>query len=536
MYTEFYNLKEKPFTLTHSSKYLYLGDTHKEALALLTYGVIERMGFILLTGEVGTGKTTMVHALLGNLGKDVQYVYISNPLFSVNDFMDYLAFSVFKKKIHFQSKTDFLIQFEAFLKEQLRNQKNFILIIDEAQKLSFELLEEIRLLSNMETADEKLINIFLVGQPELNETLSRVECRPLLQRISIRYHIKALDVKDTGEYINTRLKMAGAEEGNRIFTNNTIKEIYKYSQGYPRMINILADNILLLGYSRGIKRPTPDMVKECYNDMQLFYSFFGKQEKKGPPAVPVEKPAPQKNPGQKWVFIIFPALLIIALLIGVYATPLFRQIREQEVVFKEKNELHEIIKDEEVAPQKSDDAVNAGPREQENSKEEKSLNNSPENLQSEIDIPEDIDEQQDKILTANQGETLTDLAIYAYGYANDRVLNFIKEHNPEIADINIIKTGQAIRFPPLGSVESEGLYTVHIASFNPFENARELFNELIMKGYEAYIVPVYDQNGKKMYRVTLGSFEDKEKANIYAEEILNNKISDYANVLKLDIR
>jgi general secretion pathway protein A len=280
MYTQFYNLRSKPFNLTPSSRSLYLGDIHKEALALLTYGVMDRKGFILLTGEVGTGKTTMVHALLNSLGKDIQYVYLSNPLFSPNDFMNYLAFSAFKEKMDFKNKTDFLIHFEAFLKKQARDRKNFTLIIDEAQKLSFELLEEIRLLSNLETSEEKLINIFLVGQPELNELLTQPRCRPLLQRISIRYHIKALDETASIEYISTKLKLAGAVNPDTIIPRNAAKTIFRYSDGYPRMINILADNVLLLGYSREEKHITPAMVKECYNDLQLEGSVFdaGKQK------------------------------------------------------------------------------------------------------------------------------------------------------------------------------------------------------------------------------------------------------------------
>ena len=159
MYRDFYSLKEKPFNLTPSPQFLYLGESHKEALALLTYGVVERKGFILLTGEIGTGKTTSIQALLANLDKSVEYVHISNPLLSPKEFMDYLAVSVFKKKVRFKSKAYFLFEFEAYLREFLHHQKAFILIIDEAQTLSFELLEEIRLLSNMESAYEKLINI-----------------------------------------------------------------------------------------------------------------------------------------------------------------------------------------------------------------------------------------------------------------------------------------------------------------------------------------------------------------------------------------
>jgi len=269
--------------MTPSSRSLYLGDIHREALALLTYGVLDLKGFILLTGEVGTGKTTMVHALLTSLDKEIQYIYISYPLFSVSDFINYLAFSAFKEKKDFKNKTDFLIQFEIFLKKQIKKRINFLLIIDEAQKLSFALLEEISLLSNMETSDEKLLNIFLVGQPELNETLNQPRCRPLLQRISIRYHIKPLDESASLDYISTRLKLAGAETPDRVIPKNTARTIFRYSDGYPRMINILADNVLLLGYSRGVRNITPAMVKECYEDLQLKGSFFDSRKIKVKP-------------------------------------------------------------------------------------------------------------------------------------------------------------------------------------------------------------------------------------------------------------
>ena len=269
MYTEFYNLKEKPFNLTPSPRFLYLGESHGEALNMLSYGVMERKGFILLTGEIGIGKTMLIQALLSTLDDSVRCIHLSNPLLSPGEFMDYLAFSAFKRKVHFRSKADFLIEFEEFLAECLRNQTNVILIIDEAQKLSFEVLEEIRLLSNMETGDEKLINIFLVGQPELNEKLRQPRCMALLQRISMRYHIKPLDLEETKEYMATRLRVAGAPKGDEVFSKSAVKAIHQYAHGYPRVINIFADNALLLGYSRGTKPITPIMVQKCYEDMSL---------------------------------------------------------------------------------------------------------------------------------------------------------------------------------------------------------------------------------------------------------------------------
>ncbi|NLA74494.1 MAG: AAA family ATPase [Deltaproteobacteria bacterium] len=264
MYTAFYELNEKPFELTPSSRFLYLGDIHKEALALLTYGVTEKKGFILLTGEVGTGKTTMVHALLSNLDDSVQYVHLSNPMVSPKDFLKYLAYSVLKRRFQFKTKGDLLIWFENYLKECQKKRINFVLIIDEAQNLSYELLEEIRLLSNMENGAEKLLNIFLVGQPEFNAILNEPRCRPLRQRIGISYHIRPLDEQGTGEYVYKRLDLAGAKESRKLFSKEIVKALHFYSNGYPRAINVLADNLLLLGYSRSSKKLTPEMVKECY--------------------------------------------------------------------------------------------------------------------------------------------------------------------------------------------------------------------------------------------------------------------------------
>lgn len=269
MYTEFYNLAEKPFDLTHSARYLYLGEVHKEALAMLTYGVMERKGFALLTGEVGTGKTTILRAMLKDLGGNVKYVHLTNPLLSPKEFMSYLTRSAFRNRISFKSKADFLLAFESFLTRCSHQRQHFLLVIDEAHKLSFDLLEEIRLLSNMETADEKLISIFLVGQPEMNRKLGDPRCRALLQRISIRYHIKPLSASETEEYITKRLKVAGAVKPDDVFPKSVRKAIHEHSRGYPRMINILSDNLLLLGYAREERKLAPAMVRECYEDLIL---------------------------------------------------------------------------------------------------------------------------------------------------------------------------------------------------------------------------------------------------------------------------
>ena len=266
MYTSFYNLSEKPFTLSTSPGFLYLGKAHKEALAMLTYGIIERKSFVLLTGEPGIGKTTLLHSLIKNLDSSIRCVYLPNPALPSDDFLSYIAYRLGLKK-QSKSKGFFLIQFEALLKYFLQRNQATFLIIDEAQELSFELMEEIRMLSNMELEGKRLIHIFLVGQPSLNKKLNSDRCRSLLQRINVRYHIFPLNLLETDSYIKGHLKNAGCKNP-KLFSKDSIILIHKYSKGIPRIINILCDNSLLLGYSIGKKQITPGMIKECYDDLQ----------------------------------------------------------------------------------------------------------------------------------------------------------------------------------------------------------------------------------------------------------------------------
>ena len=558
MYTDFYGLKEKPFNLTPSPRFLYLGETHKEALALLTYGVVERKGFILLTGEIGTGKTTMIQALLSNLEENCQVVHISNPLLSAANFIDYLAFSAFKRKVHFKSKAIFLIEFEQFLNDCLRHQKNFVLIIDEAQTLSFELLEEIRLLSNMETADEKLINIFLVGQPELNEKLRHPRCRPLLQRISIRHHIKALDLKGTQEYITARLKMAGAEDGNKIFPKNVINAVYEYSQGYPRMINILSDNALLLGYSKGIKKITPAIVRECCDDMKLGEAQPEKsEESKEPYEV---KRIGARLPGSYWKW----AAVLVAVLFAVFAnTSKGHDVigRMASLITTRFQEAPRQVEKQELKPlqqtlgsagnEEKQDAMRPafrkpveklkGPDEPEEKivKGKTVLSALTATMEpaekEEHPTPEEAEALWTTIVV-REGDTLTELALNIYGQADENILDVLQKHNPELENINRLDVGQEIVFPPLSKSSPGPVFTVHITSFNTFKPALDVFQKMMTEGYEAYIMPVNDIQKGKFFRVTLGSFKNRQEAKEYAAAILQNGVSDYAKPMRLEMR
>ena len=544
MYTEFFNLEEKPFNLNPSPRFLYLGEGHREALNLLNYGVIERKGFILLTGEIGTGKTTMVHALLNAIDETVQYIHLSNPLLSPQEFMDYLAFSVFKKKLHFKSKADFLVEFEEFLRQCLRDQRNAILIIDEAQKLSFELLEEIRLLSNMETGDEKLLNIFLVGQPELNDKISRPQCLPLLQRISIRYHIPPLDLEGTREYVATRLRIAGAKKNDDIFSKGAAKALYHCSGGYPRMINILADNSLLLGYSKGIRAISPDMVKECYDELNLEGSFSKDSRTRAKPHKP-KGLAHLFHHHWKWAAMLLCILVLLALgmsrigknllwRIGGFETvsnqiPSDTAANEQAPAVMDKREPEVYTAIKEVQPLQAPPLVQA--KEEGIATGETKKPNEPKDEQT---PPQKADMVRYRNVTVRRGDTLIELAIHIYGQADAATLELIKRHNPELLDVNRISVGQELKFPSLSVMHKGSTYTVHIASFEPFESAQNLFQKLRAAGYEAYILPINHKQRGKFFRITLGNFNSRMEAEEYAGIVLKEGISKYAQIMQFE--
>jgi general secretion pathway protein A len=542
MYEEFFGLKEKPFDLAPSHRYLYLSEGHKEALALLTYGVMERRGFVLLTGDVGTGKTTVVQALLSNLGADVKYVHITNPLLTPREFIDYLSFSAFGSKAQFKSKVNFLFDFEAFLRDCFERRITFIMIVDEAQTLSFDLLEEIRLLSNMEYAESKLINIFLVGQPELNERLKDPRCKPLRQRIASRYHLPSLDLHGTESYISTRLRVAGVEEARSIFPPKSIQAIHEATRGIPRIINILADNALLLGYSRGRRKISPEMIRECYSEMDREFEPDPEKE-----SATVHEPAPSRKSGFRRVF------LLVLLLAAAAAAALTRpESRELLISLIPGHEAQNAKVVEKIPFQESFVADLRGDREPielepgeppvlepEAGAEEKTALQIPESeaLPGPAE-PTPEPESEDRVVVVKQGDSLAKLAAEVYGRADKETLDLIQRRNPEIADVNSIRVGQEILFPSLDeNVKSvAGAYTVHVASYRPFKAAHQAFQRLIAGGHEAYIIPAANDNGGIIYRVTIGSFASRSKASEYARELLDGKEFEYAQVLHFEVK
>ena len=266
MYLEFYGLKQPPFDITPNPRFLFHSTKHREAFNHLLYGIRERKGFVQLTGEVGAGKTTLCRALLEQLDGNFSTALILNPVLSGDELMKAIA-TEFGLDVKGKDRLETLATISDFLLRQTLAGKETVLIVDEAQNLTEELLEQVRLISNIETDDRKLLQIVLMGQPELRERLNSHKLRQLRQRITVRYHLNPLTRTEVGQYIQHRITLAGSRIAP-VFTRMAVWRIYSYSQGVPRLVNALCDKALLAGFVERSRRITYRMVGRAIRELE----------------------------------------------------------------------------------------------------------------------------------------------------------------------------------------------------------------------------------------------------------------------------
>jgi general secretion pathway protein A len=269
MYEPFFGLKEPAFNLTPDPRFVYFSRHHQEALSAMLYGVENRKGFIQLTGEIGAGKTTLCRTFLKKLTGSVHTSLVLNPRFSEFELLQVIIEDFGIKPMR-RKKKDYLDALSQFLLDEVKKGFNAVVIIDEAQLLTPKAMESIRLLSNFETPTTKLIQIVLVGQPELKVLLDRQDLRQVKQRINIRYHLPALSREEAGHYIGHRLSVAGTDK--IFFTEQAIDLVHQMSSGVPRVINALADRAMLAAYTQNSKLIVPSMVEYANADMQGIHS------------------------------------------------------------------------------------------------------------------------------------------------------------------------------------------------------------------------------------------------------------------------
>jgi len=301
MYEQFFGFRERPYDLTPNPRYLVMTDMHREALSNLRYAISSRKGITLLVGESGAGKTTVIRAAIDAQSQRVHYVHLHNPALTREEFVEMLSAQFGLGERARTSKTALLLELEQLLRERRRSDETTVLIVDEAQSLPLDLIEEIRLLANIETENDKLLSVIIAGQPEIAQRLNEPSLRQLKQRIALRCELKPLTLQETGAYIAGRIRAAGGVAA-QVFTREAVFMLYEQAKGVPRTINVLADNSLLAAFALAQRPVGTDVVREVCRD----FDFGGlKEPAKNPPpeaaAAPVVasvREAPTPAPGK----------------------------------------------------------------------------------------------------------------------------------------------------------------------------------------------------------------------------------------------
>lgn len=278
MYESFYGFREKPFSIIPDPGFLYLSPKHRMALDLLEYGMMNQAGFNVITGEIGTGKTTLIRHLLGQMDRNVTVGLISNTHRSFGELMQWILFA-FKLKSSGKDKVEMFQTFLDFLVDQYSQGKRTVLIVDEAQNMSPETLEELRMLSNVNADKDLVLQVVLVGQAQLRDLLRRPDLEQFAQRIAVDYHLEALNEEETRAYIQHRIKVAGGSDAD-LFDAEACHAIYRHSQGVPRLINLLCDTALVYGFAEQQAKISAQLVHDVARDKTKGGIFPGNEKKK----------------------------------------------------------------------------------------------------------------------------------------------------------------------------------------------------------------------------------------------------------------
>ena len=423
MYQNFYHLKKEPFHITPDPDFLFLSPSHKQALGSIIYGVKNRKGFVVITGEVGVGKTTILRSYLIKVDKPkVRIIYIFNANLSFKSLLNTIY-----KELGIRAKTDDTVEMlndlYLILMEEYRLGNTVLLIIDEAQNMPMKTLENLRMLSNLETSKDKLLQIVLIGQYELEKILDRYELRQLRQRIAIRSTIIPFTKEESLAYIKHRLAKVAVNQ-SKVFTRGALKRIVKGAKGIPRNLNILCDNALITGFGYKIKPVNSKVVKEVIAD------FNGK----GKPSL------------LKW---IIPLIALLIFMVGLFLIYPYKGLILSKVENRDLSRTKELkpIKEEMKPPIDKPDISQTEQRipvkEEIKSTEEKV-------------IPEPTKISSSVMRTVKKGDSLYKLTRIVYGYADDQLVAWVKQNNPWIKDINNLPIGEEIFFPKVSKDQAKG--------------------------------------------------------------------------------
>lgn len=517
MYNKFYDFSESPFNLTPDPKFLFLSPTHREALASMIYGINERKGFIALIGEVGTGKTTLIYTLLNNLSEKVKKVLIYHTTTTFEQLLKTILHEL-DVTIEKEDKTSLLQKLNEHLIKKLSKEETLAIIIDEAQNLPIEVMEELRMLSNLETSKSKLFQIILVGQPELEEKLSSENLRQLKQRIGIRRHIKPLSPKECKEYINHRLKLVGSSS-SKVFSSNAISLIVSYSRGIPRTINILCDNSFLIGYGLSQSKIKEKTIREVIEDL--------KDHTKIPSPSEIIKPSPpssRKAFSFKTLSVILLSIIALLLILTLLVNNGTFQDQKTAQVVSTQNELSTKHKEipSSIPPTKKVSEAPIPPADAQPETKKKPVKK--ESPQKEITSKKSAQKKpltpakrSTRQVVIRKGVSLYSLALKTYLRADETFCDLILQANPAITDVRTIPDKQKITLPEITPESyikkvSENIYQVYVGTFETFDLATLTSSKVNIPDKQLSIEPHKFSSKDTWYRLTMGNFNSKEAA------------------------
>lgn len=485
MYYSFYGLKENAFQITPDPRFLFLSETHKEALAALVYGLEESHTFLLLTGEVGTGKTIVLKSFMANVDKDVKVILLANPALSSDEFYYILArrFGIEGDSV---LKARLLDRLETACDDTVKKTLHTLLIFDEAQTLNRNLLEEIRLLSNISTS---VIQIFLVGQPELRERLSQQEFESLNQRIGMRCELRPMDRIETEAYIHNRLRVAGCNNYRSVYKKDALDAIFHYTRGIPRLINTLCDQVLIIGFAQNVRQIQSGVVEETIKELSTdgFSQFKVSDRHKSRNKLISRR---RSFTAGSLAAILLISVIVIAILLVIekigndvknsikYTTNIssaFFPAQEKDAGITPSNSAKEVradvsvpdknlkLKDVAVNNQPADTVTSSIPQgpeeptkpEQQHVPEIPAENQtlpaqhaSSESSQAALSPQAPVSSEVETV-TVKQGDTLARLVRNYYGQYDFAILQKVVEYNPQITNLDFIRPGEKIKFPKL---------------------------------------------------------------------------------------
>jgi general secretion pathway protein A len=536
MYQEFFGLRESPFALTPDPRYLFLSEAHKEALASAVYGVQERKGFVLILGEVGTGKTTLIRHLLGRFGPNIRSVFVFNPAVSFPELLQ-LMLRDLELPCGSSRRVEMIDTLNDYLLKEAAAGRYVVVIIDEAQHLSPAVLEEVRMLSNLETARGKLIQILLVGQPELGDKLSRPELRQLRQRISLVAELKPLSYPDTVQYVKHRLEVAGMSDPT-IFSDRALKIIHRASGGIPRLINVLCDKALVLSYGEGSRRIKGRLIKEVLKDWRPF---------ERPSAVSLRARAVSRHrargraPAGKIaaavaIGIVGAALLV--LLAGQRDGALFGRIWHgllpagatgTVVGSAEPSKASLTPPTAALSPEGASGASLPSRSDLQPAGTQVSLPGSSSGALAATPVaamPSAAGSERSREVVIASRDVFSEVVNRNYGRSDLMALDFVKAANPQLASIDRLRVGQRLRLPPFepGSLvqqTDDARYRVHVmtvwdAQTPGVQKVRALAAK---RGRQVHVVSVNLTQREPAYRVLVGDFADRAEAEAFYRDV-----------------